>query len=59
MNEFVLEIDLDLLDSFVHNQDFHYYLVNNVADFNTAAFILQTLMDTVEKLKCQLNDEET
>jgi hypothetical protein len=52
MSEYI-EIDIDDLDSFVHNQDFHYYLLNNTTDFNTAAFILQTLIDTVEELKQQ------
>ena len=54
-----IEIDIDEVDKFVHSSDFHYYLVNNVTDFNTAAFILQTLLDAVEAIKKQCQGDET
>ena len=49
-----IEIDINEVDKFVHSADFHYYLVNNVDDFGTAAFILQVLLDKVEEVKKQL-----
>lgn len=54
-----VEVDMEEVETFIHNQDFHYYLVNNVKDFNTAAFILQTLLDAVEAAKKQLQVEDT
>lgn len=57
MNEYI-EIDLQEVERFIHNPDFHYYLVNNVSDFNSAAFILQTLLNAVETAKEQLQAQE-
>lgn len=58
MDEYV-EVDLEDVERFIHNSDFHYYLLNNVTDFNTAAFILQTLINTVEEIKKQYQVEDT
>lgn len=58
MDEYI-EVDLEDVERFVNNPDFHYYLLNNVTDFNTAAFILQTLIDTVEEIKKQHQVEDT
>lgn len=49
-----IQINLEEVEAFINNQDFHYYLVNNVNDFNSAAFILQTLLDAVDAAKKQL-----
>ena len=49
-----VQVDLEEVEAFIKNQDFHYYLVNNVSDFNSAAFILQTLLDAVDAAKKQL-----
>lgn len=50
-----VQVDLEEVEAFIKNQDFHYYLVNNVNDFNSAVFILQTLLDAVDAAKKQLN----
>ena len=49
-----VQVDLEEVEAFINNQDFHYYLVNNVSDFNSAVFILQTLLDAVDAAKKQL-----
>ena len=46
-----IEVDINEVERFIKNPDFHYYLVNNVTEFNTAAFILQVLLDKVEEIK--------
>lgn len=48
-----IEIDINDVERFVNNEDFHYYLVNNTTEFATAAFILQTLLDKVDEIKKQ------
>lgn len=46
-----VEVDMNEVERFINNPDFHYYLVNNVVEFSTAAFILQTLLDKVQEMR--------
>lgn len=46
-----IEVDINDVERFVNNPDFHYYLINNTTEFETAAFILQTLLDKVKEIK--------
>ena len=46
-----IEVDINDVERFINNPDFHYYLVNNTVDFGTAAFILQTLLDKVKEIR--------
>lgn len=45
------EIDINDIEEFINNPDFHQYLLMNSKDFGTAAFILQTLLNRVEEIK--------
>ena len=51
-----MEINIEDVEAFVTNADFHRYLLDNTADFAVAAFILQTLLDTVDQLKTQVDN---
>jgi len=41
-------VDLDEVKSFIESPDFHQYLLSHTVHFETAAFILQTLLNAVE-----------
>ena len=43
--------DLDNIKKFVNSDKFTGFLVNNVTDFKTAAFILQVLIDKIGELE--------
>ena len=46
-----IEIDLNDIEQFVNDPNFHAYLLANTTDFGTAAFVLQTLLNKVDELK--------
>jgi hypothetical protein len=48
-----IEIDINDVEKFINNPDFHYYLLNNTNEFTTAIFILQVLLDKVAEIKQQ------
>lgn len=51
-----VEVDINDVERFANNPDFHYYLVNNTTDFGTAAFILQTILDKVKEVRQSQGD---
>ena len=53
-----IEIDIDDIETFVNDPDFHRYLIENNTDFATAAFVLQTLLNAVKELRSQSQVEE-
>ena len=48
-----IEININDVEKFVNNPDFHYYLLNNTNEFTTAVFILQILLDKIDEIKKQ------
>ena len=46
-----MDIDLNDIEQFVNDPNFHAYLLANTTDFGTAAFVLQTLLDKVDELR--------
>lgn len=44
-----LTLDLQEVNDFIHDPDFHAYLLLHTSDFTVAAWILQTLLDAVAK----------
>lgn len=52
-----VEVDINEVERFINNPDFHFYLINNVSEFTTAAFILQTLLNKVKEIRqCQVDN---
>ena len=46
-----VSVDIEDVEKFVLSDDFREYLLNNTTEFSTAAFILQTLLDAIDKVK--------
>ncbi len=46
-----VSVDIEDVENFVLSDDFRNYLLNKTTDFGTAAFILQSLLDAIEKAK--------
>lgn len=53
-----IEIDLNEVASFVKSSEFHEYLLYNAPSFETAAYILQTLLDAVDTASKQVDNGE-
>lgn len=53
-----LIIDLQEVDDFIHDPDFHAYLLLHTSDFAVAAWILQTLLDEVAKAGQTIDNTE-
>ena len=51
-------VDLDDVKRFIENRDFHRYLLENAPNFETAAFVLQTLLNAVEVAAQQVDNTE-
>ena len=51
-------VDLQQVDDFIHNPDFHAYLLLNTMNFEVAAWILQTLLDGVNNAKQVIDNTE-
>lgn len=59
---FTVEIDREILDEVeatVTNEKFAQYLLSHTTEFASAAFIMQTLLDAIDKAKEGLNGNET
>lgn len=46
-----INCNLDNIKEFVSSDKFTSFLVNNTTDIGTAAFVLQTLLDRIEKIE--------
>lgn len=44
-----VRVDLDEVKAFVESEKFTQFLLSNTTDFGTAAYILQTVLDAVER----------
>lgn len=44
-------IDLNEVEAFIEDPNFHRFLLDNTTDFAVAAFILQTLMERVREYR--------
>lgn len=53
-----ITINLDEVKEFVENPSFHMYLLENTPSFETAAFILQTLLDKVKEAAASVDNIE-
>lgn len=53
-----IEIDLNEVAGFVKSQDFHEYLLYHAPSFETAAYVLQTLLDAVDIASKQVDNNE-
>lgn len=49
-------VDLDEVKSFIESPDFHQYLLAHTPSFETAAFVLQALLDAVESAATALDN---
>jgi hypothetical protein len=58
VNKMNLEVtvDLDEVKSFIESPDFHQYLLAHTPSFETAAFVLQALLDAVESAATTLDN---
>lgn len=48
-----MTVNIKDVKKFVESQKFIQFLSNNITDFSTAAFILQTLLDKVKELDAE------
>lgn len=46
-----VSVDINAVEEFITNEIFTDFLLNNTTDFGVAAFIMQSLLDTVEEAK--------
>lgn len=46
-----VSVDIEDVENFVLSDDFRKYLLNKTTNIGTAAFILQSLLDAIEKAK--------
>ena len=53
-----ITIDLGEVRSFVEDSDFHAYLLLHTANFETAAWILQTLLNAVNEAESTIDNQE-
>lgn len=51
-------IDLEEVKNFIENPDFHQYLLAHTPSFETAAFILQSLLDAVETAASSVDNSD-
>lgn len=49
-----LNVNLNFVTDFIESDKFHQFLLSNTTEFETAAFILQSLMDAVENAKASM-----
>ena len=56
--DFEVEVDLDEVKRVVEAPEFAQYLLSHTAEFTTAAFILQTLLDAVDEAAQQFDNSE-
>lgn len=48
-----MTVNLEDVREFIESQKFTQFLLSNTTEFSTAAFILQTLLDKIEKLDAE------
>lgn len=53
-----IEIDLEDIEQFVMSEEFRDFLLSHTTEFGTAAFILQTLLESIEELKVKEKEQE-
>lgn len=46
-----VSVDINEVESFITNEKFTNFLLENTTDFGVAAFILQSLLSTIEEAK--------
>ena len=51
-----IEIDLNEVAGFIKSPDFHEYLLYHAPSFETAAYVLQTLLDAVDMASKQVDN---
>ena len=53
-----ITVDLEEVKTFIEDPDFHQYLLSNAPNFETAAFVLQTLLDAVNTAAAEVDNIE-
>lgn len=46
-----VSVNIEDVENFILSDNFRNFLLENTTDFGTAAFILQTLLDTIDNVK--------
>ena len=46
-----VSVDIEEVQKFVMSDEFRNFLLDNTSDFGVAAFILQTLLESIDKAK--------
>ena len=46
-----VNVDLDEVEEFIESEKFIQFLLNNTTDFGTAAFVLQSVQEAIQKYR--------